>query len=75
MLPFCLTYKSIVITKADKGSAIVITGRDDYIEEAERQLSDDREEITEKVHQHLNPNPTEIRTVGSISHQKSRNPK
>ena len=32
--------KSIVIKKADKGSAVVLLNRDDYIKEGERQLSD-----------------------------------
>ena len=33
---------SIVIKKADKGSSIVIMNKDDYIKEAERQLSDEK---------------------------------
>ena len=32
--------KSIVIKKADKGAAVVLMNRDDYIIESERQLSD-----------------------------------
>ena len=32
--------KNIIIKKADKGSCIVIWGRDDYLMEAEKQLSD-----------------------------------
>ena len=32
--------KTIVIKKADKGSAVVVMDRSDYVEEAERQLSD-----------------------------------
>jgi hypothetical protein len=45
---------SIVIKKADKGAAVVIMNREDYITEAERQLSDQNfyietaEDLTEK---------------------------
>ena len=44
--------RSVVIKPADKGSAVVVWDRTDYLKEAERQLSDDKtyEEIriTEK---------------------------
>ena len=33
--------RSIVIKKADKGSCVVVWDRDDYIAEAEKQLSDE----------------------------------
>ena len=39
--------KSIVIKSADKGSAVVVWDREDYIKEAEKQLDD--EEIYEEV--------------------------
>ena len=34
--------KSIVIKSADKGSAVVVWGREDYIKEAEKQLDDEK---------------------------------
>ena len=34
--------KSIVIKKADKGSGVVVWDRNDYLQEAERQLNDTR---------------------------------
>ena len=44
--------RSVVIKPADKGSAVVVWDRNDYLKEAERQLSDEKiyEEIriTEK---------------------------
>ena len=43
---------SIVIKKADKGGAIVIQNREDYIKEGERQLSD------EKFYRKLDDDPT-----------------
>ena len=39
--------KNIVIKSADKGSAVVVWDRDDYIKEAEKQLGD--KEIYEEV--------------------------
>ena len=39
--------RSIVIKKADKGSCVVVWNRSDYLQEAERQLSDKR--FTEKL--------------------------
>ena len=39
--------KSIVIKSADKGSVVVVWGREDYIKEAEKQLGD--EEVYEEV--------------------------
>ena len=44
----------IVITKADKGGAVVISNVDDYIQEANRQLSDQR------FYKKVDENPTSI---------------
>ena len=44
---------TIVIKKADKGSTVVITNRDDYITEVERQLND------KKFYEKLDENPQE----------------
>ena len=45
---------SIVIKKADKSSSIVVMNKDDYIEEAERQLSD------AKFYKKLSSDPTKV---------------
>ena len=45
--------KNIVIKSADKGSAVVVRDRDDYIKEAEKQLGD--KEIYEEVCNDLEP--------------------
>ena len=46
-LPNLKNDKTIVIKGADKGSAVVVWDRDDYIQEAEKQLGD--KEIYEKI--------------------------
>ena len=48
------TRTDLVITKADKGGAIVIMDVDDYVAEANRQLSDS------KFYKKLTHNPTSV---------------
>ena len=45
--------KSIVIKSADKGSAVVVWDREDYIKEAEKQLGD--EQVYEEVSKNATP--------------------
>ena len=47
-------YKNIIIKSADKGSAIVVWNREDYLKEAQEQLAD--EDIYEEVHGDPSPN-------------------
>lgn len=46
---------SIIIKEADKGSAVVVWDREDYLKEAEKQLSDEKvyEEVSPKYELHL----------------------
>ena len=46
--------EDIVVTKADKGGAVVITDVEDYVEEANRQLSD------RKIYKKVEENPTSL---------------
>ena len=64
-LPDLKNDKTIVIKGADKGSAVVVWDRDDYIQEAEKQLGD--KEIYEKISN--DPQPlidTNYRTVEKL---------
>ena len=45
--------KSIIIKSADKGSAVVVWDREDYIKEAEKQLGD--KEVNEEVSNNATP--------------------
>ena len=53
--------KSIVIKSADKGSAVVVWDREDYIKEAEKQLGD--EEVYEEVSNNAAPL---LRTINGV---------
>ena len=44
---------SIIIKSADKGSAVVVWGRDDYLKEADKQLGD--KDVYEKVDANISP--------------------
>ena len=62
----------IVIKKADKGSSIVIMNRDDYIKEAETQLSDDKyyvetsRDLTNDFHETIQSMVNECESNGHI---------
>ena len=62
--------EDIIITKADKGGAVVILNTEDYIKEANRQLND------ESAYKQLNDDPTESHTekvINTINNLKEQN--
>ena len=67
--------RSIVIKKADKGSCVVIWDRNDYILEAEKQLSDEsiykdtnfKDKILQELADNSNKLFRNLKTKGSIT--------
>ena len=59
--------RSIIIKKADKGSCIVIWGRNDYLMEAEKQLSD------KKVYQEVSNSENILSKLAEMSNKMFRN--
>ena len=67
--------RSIVIKKADKGSCVVVWDRDDYIAEAEKQLSDEniykcinfKDKILQELADNSNKLFKSLKTKGSIT--------
>ena len=70
--------RSIVIKKADKGSCVVVWDRNDYIAEAEKQLSDEniykdinfKDEILQELADNSNKLFRNLKTKGSITEKE-----
>ena len=70
--------RSIVIKKADKGSCVVVWDRDDYIAEAEKQLSDEniykcinfKDKILQELADNSNKLFRNLKTKGSITEKE-----
>ena len=69
--------RSIVIKKADKGSCVAVWDRNDYIGEAEKQLSDEniyKDNFKDKIFQELADDSNKLfkslKTKGSITEKE-----